>query len=345
MRQLQKKYFQKSLKKKYQILFETLNLIDSKLNALEQKKSKSFKVENFIEIISLYESLSNELYYIRKNSPQMVSNIEDRVTHISHRIQNLTKKENSTKNIYKNMTTNYRRLWRDHGQLFLLSLFCFLISIILGWAISYQYPQYTAIFFPEHHIEDMIKGHQWFDRIKENPLLSGFKIAFNNIKVCILAYMLGMFCGIGGLYILIFNGAMVGVLIGLSYQYAFNENINGFIASHGPLELTLIVASCFASFVYGQSFFKRPYKDIKKRLGHTLRESLYILIPLTSWLAIAALFEVLVSPFDYLSDSQKLSAGLLIALAFWIWTLWPESSNSQMTLLQSEMPSEQNPST
>jgi len=316
-------YQRKLIKKKITNLYETLNLLDEKLNKLESNGSKGHSVDDILTIASLYESLSNEVYFLRQNENIPIENIEDKVLNISQRIQFLKKAEKEKISFYAEVTYKYRRLWRDHGQLFILSLFCFAMSIILGWAITYQFPEYAGIFFPEHHLEDMVTGNQWFDKIKSNPFVSGIQIAWNNIRVCFMAYVFGIFFGIGGLYILIFNGAMVGVLIGASHQYAFSDNINGFISSHGPLELTLIVASCFASFIYGQSFYKRPFSGLLKRIKHTLKESLYILIPLSSWLCVAACFEVFVSPFDYISDQSKLMAGIAISAVFWAWTFWP----------------------
>ena len=49
-----------------------------------------------------------------------------------------------------------------------------------------------------------------------------------------------------------------------------------------------------------------------------------MLLGIIPWLVLAASIEGFVSPFHYLSYGAKLSLGIIVAAAFWMWTLWPE---------------------
>src|SRR5690606_5238727 len=120
--------------------------------------------------------------------------------------------------------------------------------------------EYASVLIPQHLMENIIQNKAWFEDAGDTPLLTGLQIAANNIKVCITAFCLSAIVGVGGLYILCFNGIFFGVIMGVCHLYGFDKPLTEFVLSHGPLELSVIVASAFAGLVYGRVFFMRPYR-------------------------------------------------------------------------------------
>ena len=92
-----------------------------------------------------------------------------------------------------------------------------------------------------------------------------------------------------------------------------------FIVSHGILELSIIVASCFAGLIFSRIFYMRPYKNFKTRMAKAGEEGFKILCGVLPWLLVAAFLEVFVSPFDYLDAPLKILLGILAGFYFWFW--------------------------
>ena len=99
-----------------------------------------------------------------------------------------------------------------------------------------------------------MSDHKWFDFLKDIPALGAALIAYNNISVCINAMIGGVMLGLGGIIILVFNGFYFGAVLGYAGQYGFDESLLNFVVTHGPLELSLIVASCFCGMMIGKAF-------------------------------------------------------------------------------------------
>ena len=75
-------------------------------------------------------------------------------------------------------------------------------------------------------------------------------IAFNNLYVACLTFVLGVFYAIGSLFVLISNGIMVGV-----FQYFFIQQglfLESFLTIwiHGTLEISAIVLPAFSAMVF-----------------------------------------------------------------------------------------------
>jgi uncharacterized membrane protein SpoIIM required for sporulation len=191
--------------------------------------------------------------------------------------------------------------------------------------LAFIRPQYTTVFVPQELLENILDQTKWFESLAENPIAGGVLIALNNIKVCIICFLGGFALGLGGLLSLVFNGLFLGVVFGLCVNHEFGGALLLFIMGHGPLELTIIVASAFASFVVGRVFFMRPYALFQQRLRSASSEATTIAVGVTPWLIGAAVIEAFISPLPFISPWIRGSIGLLAAAAFWAWTLVPDN--------------------
>lgn len=276
-------------------------------------------------LIQDFEILSGHLYRVRAKLPPsdpLRLRLEDFMANAAQELVAL-EKPNKGQHTYRRWVNDYRRIWKENLNLFLFTAFVFLASIFVAWQTTVQDPQYVAAFVPQQMIEQIIEKTKWFEELQKNPLLGGYMIAQNNIQVSILAFALGGLCGIGGLYILVFNGLMFGALMGFCYVNNFDQELTQFVVGHGPLELTIIVASAFAGFMFGRVFYMRPYRLFRVRMGQAAREAGVLLSGILPWLCLAAFIEAFVSPWPGIALGTKLGIGALAAFFFWLWTLWP----------------------
>ncbi|MEL6675208.1 MAG: stage II sporulation protein M [Bacteroidota bacterium] len=79
------------------------------------------------------------------------------------------------------------------------------------------------------------------------------RIAFNNIRVSFIAFAYGILLSLGTMYILFYNGIMVGVFFALFHTRGIIWEALPVIYVHGTLELSAIVIAAGAGFLLGNS--------------------------------------------------------------------------------------------
>ncbi len=84
-------------------------------------------------------------------------------------------------------------------------------------------------------------GHLWFNDSPggSESYVASF-IMSNNIKVALIAFAGGVLLGLFTVYILVFNGIMLGTLAGVVQHYGLSLGFWSFVVGHGVLELSVI---------------------------------------------------------------------------------------------------------
>ncbi len=273
-------------------------------------------------LITDFETFVGHCYQVRtklkSETPERVA-LEDQLAHVSSSLVSL-QKEPTPKDNELTWQDHYRRVWRENFNLFLITAILFLICSLVGAGVAILYPDYTSALLSVDMMENILEKKKWFDSIQSNPLFYGMQIAVNNIMVSINCCVFGALLGLGGLYILCYNGLSFGAVLGFCLTNGFHNELLGFVTSHGILELTIIVASAFASFIFGKVFYMRPYKLFKKRLAHAAREASYVLMGILPWLLVAAFLEVFISPWPGIPFELKMMLSFGVTALFWTWT-------------------------
>lgn len=294
------------------------------LAALERPGTRENPVDAAFRAVEDYERLAGEVYRLRvSKDPAVASSLESAEELLSNTAQDLVGLSGSDKkaeSAYVTFVRQYRTAWRKHIEIFLFVTCLFIASCFLGWNIGVNQPDYLNLLASQDMME-MIQDHEaWFQRLEKDPLQGAVGIAANNIRVAVLGFVLGAALGFGGIYILVFNGLMFGAILGYCEAHNFDEPLVTFVASHGPLELTLIVASCFAGLLIGKAFYTRPFSLVRERLGEASTEAGVLALGIIPWLTLAAVFEGFVSPNRNILFGVKVGFGLFITVAFWAWT-------------------------
>lgn len=284
-------------------------------------------------LIADYEVLTSHLYAVRQGLPDddpLRQRYEDYVTSVSAEVVGL-QKDRDKEDPQNDWKDEYRRVWRENFSLFLLTMIVFIMSVVLGAMVTLKNPEYASALISDEMMTSILERRKWFESIQENPLLYGFEIAWNNIQVSLNCALFGIVLGLGGLYILSYNGLFFGAIFGFCMAHDFNNELANFVTSHGALELTIIVASAFASFLFGRVFYMRPYRHFKKRLYAASKEAGYVLLGILPWLLVAACLEVFVSPWPGIPFQIKVGLSLVSTGAFWWWTFLPVKKNISLT--------------
>lgn len=291
---------------------------------LDRRESTGSVLQATFQIIRDFEQLGGLLYRLRRqlrpDDPRLVA-AEDYLALASAQLMSEIKQRRGSK--YAHWVARYRRIWRQNTDLFLITTCIFLVTGVVGWNIGATMPEYAATLIPQEFMERIIQHNKWFESLNDSPVLGGAQIAYHNIKVCLITFLAGAILGLGGLFLIGFNGLFFGVVLGFCYANQFDQPLKEFVTGHGPLELSIIVCAGFASSLYGRVFWMRPYSQFGTRMKEGMREAGTVATGVIPWLLLAGMVEGTISPDPLIPLKVKILIGTLIAMLFWFWTWAP----------------------
>lgn len=235
--------------------------------------------------------------------------------------------------IYKNKkekTSRFITFWRfelplvffKHRKPLLYSFLFFMVFTMMG-VLSAKYDKnFIRLILGDDYVNmtnaNIAKGDPFGVYKQQNEFLMFVQIAFNNIKVELATFVMGIFFTVGSVYELLNNGIMLG-----SFQYYLFSKGFGFqsvlvIWLHGTLEISAIILAGGAGIVLGNSLlFPKTFSRITS-LKSGAKDGLKIAIGLIPIFLTAAFFEGFVTRHTEMPVWLSLTI-LISSLSFIIW--------------------------
>ncbi len=230
---------------------------------------------------------------------------------------------------------------RKHHAVVLFSFIVFLIFFAIGFFASMKDEGVARDFFGDGYVDRTIRNIEENNPfgIYEygNSFLSWMGIMINNIKVSLIMFTSGLFCGIPTLY----KHAETAVMVGVFDQF-FAARGHGLdfwlvVFVHGTLEISAIIISAAAGLVLGKSFlFPGTIRRIDAfRAG--AKDGVKIMIGLMPVLALAAFFEGFITRlYNDLSILTTTIFSLSVLFIIWYFVLYPIRLARKMKLKYNE---------
>ena len=251
------------------------------------------------ELADMYTELTADLAFAQTHYPDSI---------ITKSLNDLTLKVHSE--IYKGRPEKWSRLktfWTDEvplavyeGRWYLIASFLLFVGfIIIGVVSTLGDGEYVRFILGDGYVdmtmENIANGDPMGVYKDDDSIPMFFMIVFNNLRVGIFCYSMGLLSPLGPTYVLMYNGTMVGAFFTMFYQ----QNVLGpaflGIMQHGTLELSTIVleggaglwlASCWlfpGTYSRGQAFRRGAKQSLKLAIS---------VMPIT---VLAAVFESFVT--------------------------------------------------
>jgi uncharacterized membrane protein SpoIIM required for sporulation len=217
----------------------------------------------------------------------------------------------------------------------LLASFLFFGSYGTAYVIVSTNPSVAELIVPRSTLSQMEESYR--EAIDEERALSAknFMVSFyiqNNISIAFASFALGVLLGVGTIYILIYNGIVLGAITGYIFALGYGKNFIHFVTGHSVAELTGLILAGAAGLALGFSiikatrYYRREWLGLQRRNIFTLVAAAGILI------FIAAMIEGLLSP-SLVPYRYKAGAAILTALFiigyFFIWPIVYSKNNKQ----------------
>ena len=268
----------------------------------------------FREGSALYRQAVADLAYARMCFPDhpVVRELEHLVGH-AHSLLYQAGRTKST-----NWIEFWRVTWptrvREAARPILFATALFWAGAALGFALTALNPTLES-FFVSPEMQTAIESKRlWTESLTGAAPAASSAIAVNNIKVSLLTWGLGLSFGIGTVWLLVFNGVMLGAIAAACMRAGMLLPLTEFVVGHGSLELPAIWISGGAGLLMAEAllFPGRYSRRVELRLQG--RRSVQIIVGIIPILLVAGAIEGFVSPSNVPGFAKAL-LGLSLAIA------------------------------
>lgn len=270
-------------------------------------------------LAELYVQLTDDLAYSRTFYPksQIVKYLNGLAarTHLAI-YKNKKEKQNRFLSFWTlELPLIYQQAHRPMLYAFVIFTFAFLLGSISALSEDEFLSAVLGTEYVEMTLENIEKGDP-MGVYKTSPSFAMFvRIGYNNIRVAFNAFALGIFVSIGTMYILFFNGIMLGAFLTFFHTKNLLWETLPVIYIHGTLELSAIVIAGGAGFLLGNSIlFPGTYTRIQS-IQKAAKMGVKIMVGLIPVFVMAAFLESYITRLTEMPLFLKMVI-ILISLAF-----------------------------
>jgi uncharacterized membrane protein SpoIIM required for sporulation len=196
----------------------------------------------------------------------------------------------------------------------LLATLIFAVSGVVGAVLTYQNPDFKVKVLGPQMVETIDRHEMWTHSIVGIKPLASSAIMTNNMSVGFMTFALGITAGLGTIYMMAYNGLLIGVIGMACFLSGMSVQLWSFVAPHGVLELPAIFIAGGAGLRIAQGLLFPGVLPRRDSLAQAGVEAVQLLLGTIPILIIAGVIEAFVSPTGLPVPLKFSMAGALFVL-------------------------------
>ena len=211
-------------------------------------------------------------------------------------------------------TETYPRIFRETLPQTLLAFALFAIAAIAACAVTLRDPAFAHRLLGAQMMETIERREMWTHSIVSVKPLAASGIMTNNLTVTFTTFALGITAGLGTIWMMVFNGILIGVIGAATWRAGMAGQLWSFVAPHGVLELPAIFIAGGAGLEIARGLLfpgLLPRRDSLAQAGGRAAQLLLGTIPM---LIVAGVIEGFLSPSNLAPKLKFLFAAVLFSL-------------------------------
>jgi uncharacterized membrane protein SpoIIM required for sporulation len=259
----------------------------------------------------------------RQTASDLAAVLEDRTsaafaTYLNHllgRCHNFLYAGNQTegKRLVRFYLREYPRLFRNNSRLVLVASALFSLGAIMGWAVTASDPGFAHRFLGPQMMDTIDQRKMWTESVVAVKPLASSAIATNNLSVAFSAFALGL-TGVGTIWIMFFNGLMIGVIATATARAGMALSLWSFVAPHGVLEIPALLIAGAAGLELARGLFFPGTLPRREALAASGKRAVRLLLGTVPLLIVAGTIEGFFSP-THVSPALKFTLAALLMTA------------------------------
>ena len=210
-------------------------------------------------------------------------------------------------------TTGFPRAFREALPFIMVAALLFLLPAVAAAVSTALNPPAARWLLPAEtqNLIPMIERQElWTDiSVAERPYASSF-IKQNNIRVAFLAFGGGILFGALTLWVMAYNGLLLGALTGLTIHHNVGFELWTFVIGHGVVELSVIMIAGGAGLMLGWALIYPGMIRRRDALTLAARKAVRLLVGCVPLLMIAGAIEGFISPNENIPWLVKWGIGV-----------------------------------
>lgn len=264
----------------------------------------------------LYRQVAADLATVREDPASVryaayLNQLLTRAHHIIYAADRL-----SSRNLWTFFRDTFPRTVRRHLALCLLAVTLFALGAAIGAALTLRDPDFITKVLGPSMVDTIAHHKMWTDSIVSIKPAASSTIMTNNMSVTFMTFASGITAGLGTVYMLVFNGVLIGVVATACALGGMNVPLWSFIAPHGVLELPAIFIAGAAGLRLAQGMLfpgVLPRGLSITRAGH---DAVRLVLGCVPMLFVAGIIEAFVSPTNLAAPLKfTMGAALFVLLA------------------------------
>lgn len=259
--------------------------LDSLLRKIERKGWKSLEANEVGELASLYRCVVSDLARARTQNlgNALVENLHSLKIRAYKQIDKGSRRQGGL-GVVKFYRWGLPAIVQQTFPYIALATALFLLGVLIAWLCIWQEPSFMSLVVPSRIISKVRDdGELWTASIVgvEPMICSG--ITINNLKVSLGAVAGGITAGAFTIYIMVFNGLLIGAVATLVGQNNLAYPFWAFVFPHGSLELPAILIAGGAGLLISKAiFFPVKYRrfDAIKLHGSQAIQLVFGIVPM-----------------------------------------------------------------
>ena len=227
-----------------------------------------------------------------------------------------TGQKSSAKGILYFFRYTWPQIFRRNLGLIGTATLLFVLGAVAGTLLSATRPEFMRLFMGPRMMHSIEKHKMWTDSVVGVKPLASSYIMTNNITVTFLTFAYGLTAGLGTIYMMVFNGVMLGVVGTACWFGGMSLPLWSFVAPHGVLELPAIFIAGGAGFRLAQGLLFPGLLSRRDSLARAGGEAIRLLLGTVPMLVVAGTTEGFISPSPGIPWQIKFGLAALVGTAF-----------------------------
>jgi uncharacterized membrane protein SpoIIM required for sporulation/uncharacterized RDD family membrane protein YckC len=195
----------------------------------------------------------------------------------------------------------------------------FIAAGVTGAWLIFTYPDLIAMFAGPELIATVERGELWTEGMLNvaPAVVLSVDILTNNVVVSFFAFCLGLFFGIGTLYIIGLNGLSLGALFAFTGQHGLAGGLFDFVVAHGCVELSCICIAGAAGAYIGEALVRPGERTRAEAFRAAATQGIRVMVAVTLLLVVCGFIEGYVSP----DPDVPRWARVTIGVGYWLFMI------------------------
>jgi uncharacterized membrane protein SpoIIM required for sporulation len=209
----------------------------------------------------------------------------------------------------------FPQLYREVAPFIGVAALLFFGTSIVFYLVTLANPDAANYVLSPRLIGYIKTGHLWFKSPDAGGETLAALVMTNNIQVAFLAFAGGMLLSLFTIYVLVFNGLILGGVLALMQVYGHAAPLWEFVSGHGVLELSEITMAGGSGLMLGYAVVQPGLLSRRNALSEAARKAVTLMLGSLPLLVIAGIIEGLISPSDapvWLKYGIGITSGIML---------------------------------